>query len=675
MNFVELFKKENSKFLKEYEECIEKVQLIKDDKSVEGQLRNYFLEVSDFILNLKRITDNVESGDIEKMSLEEIKDLNKDIFKDILLENYDMSFANPSFAVSTLGKECGEALSLIYTKLRDRIEDAFSYKIFNMVSPIKLFVNVYEVLSKDEKSLEEVKSIITKDAYDEDSLKTELYLRRYFDTSLNYSGHIIKNSDLNDLRYLYKYDSYITEREVKIAEFFKNLSQKKIDDMVNTYVSGYVRGYELAKLDLKSKKYVNIYYSIGFERMAKYAGIEFEKIGLTPIYTLYQEYFTNRQYKYDHRYDYGIYFTDEYTQMRMKNLKEISEKYSDELGLYAGPAAIETFGEETFEPKNKEEAISLTKEQLKLDSKFKREFGITISKALKRSETSFTIIAYPTPDIGEDFEAIFNETVKLNNLDNKLYAEIQQTIIDALDKGDYVHVLGMGENKTDLKVNLYKLKDPEKETIFENCTADVNIPVGEVFTSPVLKDTNGKLHVTEVFLNGLQYKDLEIDLKDGMIDKYTCKNFDKEEDNLKFVKENILFNHETVPIGEFAIGTNTTAYVMGQKYNIQGKLPILIAEKTGPHFAMGDTCYSMSEDHKVYNPNGKEIVARDNECSILRKTDMEKAYFNCHTDITIPYDELGEISVYNKKGEKTVIIKDGRFVLPGTEKLNEAFEK
>ena len=42
----------------------------------------------------------------------------------------------------------------------------------------------------------------------------------------------------------------------------------------------------------------------------------------------------------------------------------------------------------------------------------------------------------------------------------------------------------------------------------------------------------------------------------------------------------------------------------------------------------------------TYNPDGKAIVARDNEISILRKEDISKAYFNCHTDITIPYDEL-----------------------------------
>ena len=112
---------------------------------------------------------------------------------------------------------------------------------------------------------------------------------------------------------------------------------------------------------------------------------------------------------------------------------------------------------------------------------------------------------------------------------------------------------------------------------------------------------------------------------------------------------------------------------MGKKYNIAHKLPILIAEKTGPHFALGDTCYKMSEDNKVFNPNGKEIVAKDNEISILRKSEPDKAYYNCHTDITLPYDEIKEIAVYHADGSKTPIVKGGRFVLEGTEILNEAF--
>ena len=233
----------------------------------------------------------------------------------------------------------------------------------------------------------------------------------------------------------------------------------------------------------------------------------------------------------------------------------------------------------------------------------------------------------------------------------------------------------MNGNRTDIMVNLVELKDSSKETKFENCVADVNIPVGEVFTSPVLSGTNGTLHVSKVFLNELEYRDLEIEFVDGRTSSYSCANYDSKEENEKYIKDNILFHHEYLPIGEFAIGTNTTAYVVGKKYDIAAKLPILIAEKTGPHFAVGDTCYSHEEDLVSYNPDGKAIVARSNEIAELRKTEPDKAYFNCHTDITIPYDELGRIDAVLSDGNRISIIENGRFVLPGTEELNKAFEE
>ena len=233
-----------------------------------------------------------------------------------------------------------------------------------------------------------------------------------------------------------------------------------------------------------------------------------------------------------------------------------------------------------------------------------------------------------------------------------------------------IGVLGKGENHTDMHIALHKLNDPKKQTNFENCVADVNIPVGEVFTSPILKGTSGILEACTVYLEGLKYEKLHLEFEDGMVKAYTCKNFEQEEYNQNYVRENVLANHETLPIGEFAIGTNTAAYAMAREYHIEGKLPILIAEKTGPHFAVGDTCYSWAEDTPVYNPDKKEIIARDNEISIRRKEDPGEAYFGHHLDITIPYDELGSIEVQCADGRRILIFADGKFVLPGTEELN-----
>ena len=167
------------------------------------------------------------------------------------------------------------------------------------------------------------------------------------------------------------------------------------------------------------------------------------------------------------------------------------------------------------------------------------------------------------------------------------------------------------------------------------------------------------------FLNRADFMDLIM-----AYDRQQWKDF---MENRKYIEDNILFHHPKLAMGEFAIGTNTTAYVAAQKYNIADKLPILIAEKMGPHFAVGDTCYSWSEDSPMYNPDGKEIIARDNEISEMRKEDVSLAYYGCHTDITIPYDELGSIRTIDDEGDMISIIEDGRFVLPGTEALNEPF--
>ena len=383
----------------------------------------------------------------------------------------------------------------------------------------------------------------------------------------------------------------------------------------------------------------------------------------------------NSQYEFDHQFDQGLFLDKKYVERKLEVMKSTYENHKELARGLAGPAVLEGFGDIPFAPVSKPENVSLTKKQEQLEVFYAGKAGQLVNEYVPGDERGFTIISFPLPAIGEKYEEIFDEVIRINTLDSELYGKIQQNIIDVLDRGTYVHIEGKGNNKTDLDIQLYPLKDPSKETIFENCVADCNIPVGEVFTSPVLKGTNGTLHVSKVFLHELQYQNLEITFEDGMIKDYTCTNFESEEENKKYVFDNVLYNHDTLPIGEFAIGTNTTAYVMAQKYGIEDKLTILIAEKMGPHFAVGDTCYSWSEDVKVYNPNGKEIVARDNEVSILRKEDVSKAYYQCHTDITIPYEELAEISVVTEQGEKIMILQDGRFVVPGTEKLNEPFQE
>lgn len=424
--------------------------------------------------------------------------------------------------------------------------------------------------------------------------------------------------------------------------------------------------------------------------MIKKAVDNFRKIGLEPtIYRAassilqgkgmnrngYYGAIPNKQYDFDHKDDQALILDKRLVQVRLEALKEGFEKYKEQASVFGGPAVMEVFGEKSVALKDKPSAIHLSESQQKLTVEYMAASGEIQNRYIKGEERSFTIIAFPVPEIGKDFSKIFDEVIRINTLDYQLYQRMQQIIIDTLDQGRYVLVKGMKGNKTNLKVMLHTLEDPQKQTNFENCVADVNIPVGEVFTSPVLAGTEGTLHVSRVYLNELEYKDIYLTIKDGMVTEYGCSNFETVEQNRKYIRDNVLYHHNSLPLGEFAIGTNTTAFVAARKYGIEDKLPILIAEKTGPHFAVGDTCYSHAEDVKVYNPDGKEIIARDNEYSIKRLEKGSNAYFNCHTDITIPYDELGEVSVVTADERVITIIEEGRFVLPGCEELNAPLDE
>ena len=670
-----------------YELAIERIENIKGENTVSEKYRDYFRTLADFALLVDKLKEKIENGEYYKFSIEELECWNTHLYDDVLGEHYKTSYANPAFATEKFGIEYGRLLSFLYTELRGVIPYAFEKKTEYLDILFELFIEVYNQFEEEnEPEYEHVRQTIYWYASDYCDVFLADRIKEQIDPEDNFAAELIMNSDFNDVRYLYYYGEYVSENEKRTAMHLNELPLETIQKMADVYTEGYRIGFVNTGKNLSKKATVNIRYTLGFERVIRIAIENFRKMGLKPtIYRAgvsvltkrqhlkigYYGGIANKQYEYDHKDDQALILDRQFMERKLEVMRTTYEQYKDLARRHAGPACMETFGEEPFTPVSKSEAVKLNDKQKEISLEYDSKSSQIVNSYIPGDERSFTIVAYPVPEIGDQYEEIFDEIIKINTLDAKVYEKVQQTIIDALDQGTSVHILGNNGNHTDLRVQLYKLKDPKKETIFENCVADVNIPVGEVFTSPVLEGTNGVLHVSQVYLNELLYKDLEVTFSNGMVADYSCKNFEHELENKEYFLDNVLYRHPTLPLGEFAIGTNTTAYVAAKKYNIADKMPILIAEKMGPHFAVGDTCYSWAEDIKVYNPNGKEIVARDNSVSIQRKEDVSAAYFHCHTDITIPYEELKSITVECADGKEIEIIRDGIFVLPGTEILNE----
>ena len=691
MSRKEIQREKNEQCAERHALAVDRLRSMVSEETAAEKYRPFFQDTAIFLLELENVRRKISEGIWESYTLEQMQSLNEILYSDILGDHYEKSYADPAFAAEKFGKEIGQLLSCLYAEMRSGIPYAFEERSDYLTILYELFIEVYNCFEENaEPSPKEIRDIIYWYASDYCDVFLADRIEEQIDPEYSFAADIIENADLDSDRYLYRFGEYITENELGTARHLRSLPEETIRKMADVYTEGYRIGFINTGKDLSKKSVVNIRYTLGFERVVRAAIDNFRKMGLEPtIYRAASSVITKKehhkigyhgasaswQYEYDHRQDQALFMDKRYIERKLEVTRTVYEKNRELAAQFAGPAVIETFGETPFSPEADPDAPAYSSEQRELALLYDSRAGQMTNEYIRGDERSFTIIAYPVPEIGDKYPEIFDEVIRINTLDAKLYEKVQQTMIDALDQGEYVHVTGRGGNETDIRVQLCSLNDPEKETKFENCAADVNIPVGEVFTSPVLEGTDGVLHVSRVFLDGLEYRDLKITFQDGKITDYTCANFESEAENRRYIYDNVLKNHETLPLGEFAIGTNTTAYVAARKYGIEDKMPILIAEKTGPHFAVGDTCYSWSEDIRVYNPGGKEIIAKDNSVSILRKEDVSKAYFNCHTDITIPYEELEEISVVTKEGKNIILLKNGRFVLPGTEVLNEPLKE
>lgn len=696
----------------------------------------FFHYAADWVLMLLEHRRMLEDGSFETMALAGLEEKNRALYEDIFPENYGHCWANPGYAIAQLGREMGPVISAFMMELRSMISLVYEGDAERFLIRMELLLEIYFAFvtayseykeeaedkgkTKGEKSGAEV--IIAGNSKEngapeagmppadhirekirqflEDYARDEILIR----VQRSLVGGSVPERIIGewytagDMRCLYRYGAYVSENEKGVFTYLENLDDETIARMADTWTEGFRIGFEVTGKDLSIRRRAGLLYHIGFERVVKKAAENLKKIGLEAVIpgmqgNLFTQHLgrggggysttpANQQYGYDHREDLALFFNDVLRSRRTLALQQAYKELEKETVLYAGPLVMETFGEKPFSPVMYDGYPRFSKAQQKKIARCRQEADLLYDRAVIGRERSYTIIAFPIPeitrgyrdgDLKASFDEIFHAVIEINTLDYMTYRDVQARIIEVLDTAQSIHVLGAGENRTDLTVRLQMPQDPQKQTIFENCVADVNIPVGEVFTTPALEGTEGLLHVTQVYLNGLLFEDLAIRFEKGRIADYSCGGFPTPEEGRKYIEDNILFHHETLPMGECAIGTNTTACVEAARLGFLERLPILIAEKTGPHFAVGDTCYCHEEENHMYNPDGKEIFAKENEYSLLRETDPENAYFGCHTDITIPYEEVRLLAAVLDDGTEIPVIQDGKFVLEGTGFLNLPF--
>jgi aminopeptidase len=245
----------------------------------------------------------------------------------------------------------------------------------------------------------------------------------------------------------------------------------------------------------------------------------------------------------------------------MEGLEEIFFTYAKEKQLtHVSPFARFFYTEidtviQIYAETNTKKLSNIPPKKLKQNAASQKEIVEIRTKRLLKPG-GLALIPYPTEALAQEAEMSLLEyhdfvakACFLHKKDPvkewKQLGETQEKIVKRLNKAKKLRFIG---EDTDLKMSVNGRK-------WLNCNGHVNMPDGEVFTTPVENSTQGQIRFTYPGIYqtmGREVDDITLTFKNGKIIRAKAE---KGED---FLKEIIKTDPGAQRIGEIAVGTNTS---------------------------------------------------------------------------------------------------------------------
>lgn len=614
-------------------------------------------------------TELLDEAYFTTKTFEELKQINEHQYLEFQSEDYQTSFLNPTYALA-FDSNLGDILSAFYYDLQSMIRDCYQK---NQVMLDLKFKYAYQMIHTLENNATREACIAVYRAYCEQILQyqEDLKIKQNYNYEDSFYQEIVLNANPKDLRYLFKYGIYISENEIKAAQLMSTYDEVKIKQLGEMMVDAYLKGFIVRNKESK-RSASRLIQIVGYERIGQHIIDYSAQKHLISFVADYVSTPISEQALLDHSEDIALIMDESYEELKQEAVRKSILSNLVYLKNYMGNIIMVSFGSKLQNVTSQKAALSYSAEQVVMMKRLQAFTRRLLDTYAIKSEVSYTGMVFPSVELAEDFQATFEAVMEINLVDAALIERIQYRLIEAFDQGEKVLITGMNGNQTNLEMMLQPLSDSKSQSNFMNCGADINIPAGEIYTSPQLLGSHGTLHVKEVLIDTTLYKDLTLRIEDGYTVDYDCAN----EGGKALLKKHLFRLNDQLPIGELAMGTNTFGYVIAKKLGILQRLHTLIGEKMGPHLAIGDTCFAFQEDNVLIDPvNHKTFMPTSNEKSALRESKPEEAYCYIHKDITIPYDEVAAIQVVRHDASIIEIIKEGRFVLEGCEPLNVPLEE
>ncbi|MCK4255853.1 leucyl aminopeptidase, partial [candidate division WOR-3 bacterium] len=459
------YEAENAKVRDSYNNTIVRIREICDKtmdyQKVEKKKEYYrfFNRIGNLILKFANLEKNLNKEYFSKKTFEELQRENDEFYSELFLKNYKKNYPEPTYCVNIFSDGFGQLLSCFYIEYRQFITHTFYHKIYKMEEYNRLFIDVFDYIRNNKIEYETLKRLITAHQKKDKTNEIIFRMKEQFDIDFRYFKDIVEKADISDLRYLFSYGKFITDNEIKTAKYLLNYPKKKIKQLTNQITTAYIKGFIRDNKDITKKSTVGIIFNVGQELIIRQLIKDLKRYNLdATILGIYSSK-ASKQYNYDHRFDLALYLDSEYTGLIEKGYSKACKNCSDIMSIFSGLIHFGNFGKLPFTPENKKECLKLSDEQQKLFQIHQNNIMKIQDKYMPRQETSFTAISFPSPEIGENFEKIFEDILEINMLSTDKYELIQQRIIAILDKADFVHVKGREKNKTDIIVKMQEIKN------------------------------------------------------------------------------------------------------------------------------------------------------------------------------------------------------------------------
>ncbi|MCR5161715.1 MAG: hypothetical protein K6C06_08090 [Lachnospiraceae bacterium] len=372
---------ERSDIAERYALAADRIRQIRERPAVSAPFDMWFRDAAAHILKILEIRELLAGGGWEALDEGQMRRINREMYAPILQETYDSSWGNPEYSVRMLGEECGRILCFLFAELTGLAAYVFEERTEAVTVHMEVFIEIYNRFEESRvPAYREIRQILYWFESDYCDLFAAGRVRQEIDPQEDIAKQIVMETDLADLRYLYRYGEYISDREISLASRIRSMKQEDIDGLSSDFAQARCRELFDGEKLLKGRT-VSLWYRIGSERLVRAVAAQLEEMGLETVFFRHAVCVVNRRgtaiegyagtdpysrFRYDHREDAALYLDKKFADRRLGVIKSTYECHRELAEKYAGAVLIETETDAPFSPEECPAAYRFSNRQREL---------------------------------------------------------------------------------------------------------------------------------------------------------------------------------------------------------------------------------------------------------------------------------------------------------------------